>query len=304
MKIYFRVLLIVLLVIAFSFSLLGQTTTAKYDGTSCKSATASEAMCFNCCSGENNGCTASRITGADCDCANCPECTEVEDCGFRMNYYADKCENGKCLYKSECSKDADCTNTCYISGQVPICENSKCGCGFRSAGDCTGKGLMEAQSYCTNKNCKTTNWESINYCSCSDCETVADCTNKCPSTCPDDCHADPQTNTCVCNDTKPTDPTDPSTGGSVTIGPPFGASGPQSIGDLIKNITDWVLGLSGAVAVLFIIIAGFRYITAHGDSKQTEAAKTALRNAIVGLVIVILSFFIVRIIITVLSGQA
>lgn len=197
--------------------------------------------------------------------------------------------DGQIIPNSYCS-NLGCTGYQEVK---PLATNAGC--------QCTG-----CENACA-KTCgappKAYQWSNTDGCTCST-PTTVDCTNKCPSTCPNDCHADSQTNACVCNDTKPTDPTDPSTGGSVTIGPPFGASGPQSIGDLIKNITDWVLGLSGAIAVLFIIIAGFRYITAHGDSKQTEAAKTALRNAIIGLVIVILSFFIVRIIITVLSGQA
>lgn len=90
-------------------------------------------------------------------------------------------------------------------------------------------------------------------------------------------------------------------GGTVTIGPPYGGEGPQSINDLIKNITTWVLGIAGAIAVLFIIIAGLRYITSHGDSKQAEAAKTTLRNAIIGLVIIVISFFLVQLIVTVLT---
>lgn len=90
-------------------------------------------------------------------------------------------------------------------------------------------------------------------------------------------------------------------GGTVTIGPPYGGEGPQNINQLVANITTWVLGIAGAIAVLFIIIAGLRYITSHGDSKQAEAAKTTLRNAIIGLVIIVLAFFIVNLIIAVLA---
>lgn len=105
---------------------------------------------------------------------------------------------------------------------------------------------------------------------------------------------------CVCTGCGGTTPTN----GTITIGPPYNATGPQNINELIANITNWVLGIAGAIAVLFIILAGLRYITAHGDSKQTEAAKTALRNAIIGLVIVVLAFFIVQLIVTVLTNQS
>jgi heme/copper-type cytochrome/quinol oxidase subunit 2 len=88
--------------------------------------------------------------------------------------------------------------------------------------------------------------------------------------------------------------------GTVTIGPPWG-TGPKNINELIGNITNWVLGIAGAVAVLFIIISGLRYITAGGDSKQTEAAKSSLRNAIIGLVIVVVAFLVVQIIVVALT---
>ncbi len=89
---------------------------------------------------------------------------------------------------------------------------------------------------------------------------------------------------------------------TVTIGPPYNATGPQNINQLIGNITTWVLALAGAVAILFIILAGLRYITSHGDSKQTEAAKKALLNAIIGLVVVVLAYTIVMLVIRVLTN--
>lgn len=200
-----------------------------------------------------------------------------------------------------------CARTCGLQSST-WSNSSGCTCGAD-----TSKPTDQAtcNKYCTNSGHDNGVWEPIGssfHCVCYDDSSqttptdAASCDKHCKEIGSSSGTWNDKDKKCTCADK--TNPTDPSTGGSVTIGPPFGASGPQSIGDLIKNITDWVLGLSGAVAVLFIIIAGFRYITAHGDSKQTEAAKTALRNAIIGLVIVILSFFIVRIIITILSGQA
>lgn len=64
--------------------------------------------------------------------------------------------------------------------------------------------------------------------------------------------------------------------------------------DLINSVFVVAVGLLGATAVLFIVIAGFRYITAGGSSEQIEAAKRTLQYAIVGVAVVILSFVIVE----------
>lgn len=65
---------------------------------------------------------------------------------------------------------------------------------------------------------------------------------------------------------------------------------------VIIGVINILLAVVGMLAVLFIIIGGFRYVTAAGNEEQAEAAKKTLLHAILGLVIVILSFVMVRII--------
>jgi len=50
----------------------------------------------------------------------------------------------------------------------------------------------------------------------------------------------------------------------------------------------------GAVAILMIIVGGFRYITSGGDSNRVGGAKNTLIYAIIGLVIVALAQVIVH----------
>ncbi len=80
-----------------------------------------------------------------------------------------------------------------------------------------------------------------------------------------------------------------------TFGPcaPAGASTATGLIIGIIQIALWIVGL---LSVLFVIIGGFRYVTAHGNEEQAEAAKKTLTHAITGIVIVILSFVIVRVI--------
>lgn len=53
---------------------------------------------------------------------------------------------------------------------------------------------------------------------------------------------------------------------------------------VILKITNYLLYLIGSVAVLFIVFAGFNYITSGGDEKKIEKAKQILLYAIIGLI--------------------
>ena len=74
------------------------------------------------------------------------------------------------------------------------------------------------------------------------------------------------------------------------------ACGITDIKILIRNIINIILGVAGLVSVLFVIIGGFRYITSAGNEEQAEAGKKTLQNAIIGIIIVVLSFVIVSVI--------
>ncbi len=54
-----------------------------------------------------------------------------------------------------------------------------------------------------------------------------------------------------------------------------------------------ILSLIGLIAILFIIINGFRYITARGDDEQTSKAKQGLLWAVLGLVVTVMAYVIV-----------
>mgnify|MGYP000911800980 FL=1 len=75
------------------------------------------------------------------------------------------------------------------------------------------------------------------------------------------------------------------------------ASGNKGIPAILGNIIDWVLGFAALIAVLFIIISGIRWIIAAGNADQAKSARQALTSAVIGLIIIILSYFIVRFVI-------
>lgn len=65
---------------------------------------------------------------------------------------------------------------------------------------------------------------------------------------------------------------------------------------VFKNVITAIFIFVGAVAVILVIIAGFKFIFSGGDAKQVEGARNTLTYAVIGLVIVLLSFFIINII--------
>ncbi|GEM_PF-4096010 len=107
---------------------------------------------------------------------------------------------------------------------------------------------------------------------------------------------DDSSKTCSCKDKS----TNGNGTGSFNLGSPWGG-GPGTVGEVLENVTNWVLGIAGALAVLFIIISGIRYITSAGNPQLQESAKKNLTSAIIGLVIVLIAFVIVNVIARVLT---
>lgn len=69
---------------------------------------------------------------------------------------------------------------------------------------------------------------------------------------------------------------------------------------LAKSVVKFVLifvyfaiYVSGAIATLFIVGAGYRYITSQGDEKNTKPALETLKNAVIGFILAVLSITIV-----------
>jgi len=76
-----------------------------------------------------------------------------------------------------------------------------------------------------------------------------------------------------------------------------------SISGFIMKIINIALAVAGLIAVLFLIIGGFRYITSAGNEETAEQAKKIITNAIIGVVVIILSFVIVRVISNALANN-
>ena len=63
---------------------------------------------------------------------------------------------------------------------------------------------------------------------------------------------------------------------------------------VFQNLVTAALLFAGVVALFFIIFGGIKLILSQGDPKQVEGAKHTLTYAILGLVLILLSFLILN----------
>jgi hypothetical protein len=59
---------------------------------------------------------------------------------------------------------------------------------------------------------------------------------------------------------------------------------------VISQVVRFALGFLGVVIFLLFLYAGFQYATAAGDSDKTKEATDTMRNAVIGLIIIFISF--------------
>ena len=66
--------------------------------------------------------------------------------------------------------------------------------------------------------------------------------------------------------------------------------------DLVIQLIDIFLYFAGAIALIFLIVGGFQYIASRGNEEATEKAKKSIAGAVIGIVIIVMSYAIVTIV--------
>jgi hypothetical protein len=61
-------------------------------------------------------------------------------------------------------------------------------------------------------------------------------------------------------------------------------------------ILKWAVGIGGGIAFLLIVYAGFMIMTSQGNPERLQAGKELLTSAISGLILLIFSIFILKVI--------
>lgn len=71
---------------------------------------------------------------------------------------------------------------------------------------------------------------------------------------------------------------------------------------LFRTITNILLFIIGAIAVIMLVIGGLRYTTSNGDANTVTAAKNTILYAIIGIIIAILAYAVVNFVIGSFAG--
>ncbi|MEZ4180338.1 MAG: pilin [Candidatus Doudnabacteria bacterium] len=76
-----------------------------------------------------------------------------------------------------------------------------------------------------------------------------------------------------------------------------------SIVEIFRLVLNWALAIAFLIAVIFLIYGGFQYIFAGGNDDAAGKGSKTITNALIGLVIIVLSFIIVQIVYRFVSGS-
>ena len=73
---------------------------------------------------------------------------------------------------------------------------------------------------------------------------------------------------------------------------------------IITNIMNWLLVLVGVIGIIGFVISGILYLTAAGDSNQIDRAKTAMTWSIVGVIVALMGYVIIKAVNAMLGGDS
>jgi len=76
----------------------------------------------------------------------------------------------------------------------------------------------------------------------------------------------------------------------------LGFSNELSATRLVSTILSIAVGAAGGVAFLLLAYGGFRLVTSQGDPKALQDARTIITSALSGLLFIVFSVFILRLI--------
>ena len=75
----------------------------------------------------------------------------------------------------------------------------------------------------------------------------------------------------------------------------------QTLGTIVTILVTYLLPLAGILLLLYLVFAGFQYLTSGGDPKKVEMAKQKLTSGIIGFIVVFISYWLVQIVARVLD---
>jgi len=91
----------------------------------------------------------------------------------------------------------------------------------------------------------------------------------------------------------------------ILAGVPCISSGNCTLCNMLQvviNIGTFIQGIVGSICLLFFVYGGFVWLTSGGAQEKVKKGREIITNSIIGMLIVLLAYFIVMTIINVVSG--
>jgi len=81
----------------------------------------------------------------------------------------------------------------------------------------------------------------------------------------------------------------------------FGNSTPADIRLVMARIINVALSFLAVVFIVLLILGGFQYMTSEGNEEKTKEAMALIRNAVIGLIVILAAWLLTRYSIIILS---
>lgn len=75
------------------------------------------------------------------------------------------------------------------------------------------------------------------------------------------------------------------------------------ISEIVRGVVTWALGIFGFLGIIAFLISGILYLTAAGNAEQEKTAKNAMKMGIIGIVVGLLGFVIIKAVDTMLNAR-
>ena len=75
----------------------------------------------------------------------------------------------------------------------------------------------------------------------------------------------------------------------------------KNLGDIINTVLPYIYSIAGILLLLYLIMGGLGLMTSAGDPKKVESAQKRITNAIIGIVIIFASYWIIQLLSTLLG---
>lgn len=88
----------------------------------------------------------------------------------------------------------------------------------------------------------------------------------------------------------------------VSLMVPFYFASADDVEDVINRVKDWIVLISGALAILMYVVAGFLWMSDAGNAERSKLAKSIIVSTTIGLIIVLMAMGISEIVTKIVEG--